>query len=144
MAGALDKASGDRVSKYARLQSTIAATETFQQGIQVVHRAGERHLWDWLCFSPEHIDQGMSFDEVSPGVFEQVFVKQQASLQFNAVFSLFPQASEYRTKDTMTRHPQHPHLYRFSGRTDSQEIGLPVTETGLVLPCGATGRWQGE
>ena len=33
---------------------------------------------------------------------------------------------------------------RFGGRTDSQEIGLPVTETGLVLPCGATGRWQGE
>ncbi len=27
------------------------------------------------------------------------------------------------------------------GRVDSDEIGLPVTQTGLVLPCGATARW---
>ena len=33
---------------------------------------------------------------------------------------------------------------RFGGRTVSDEIGLPVTETGLVLPCGATGRWTGD
>ena len=24
------------------------------------------------------------------------------------------------------------------------ELGLPVTETGLALPCGATGRWFSE
>ncbi len=33
-------------------------------------------------------------------------------------------------------------LKQYSGHTDSQEIGLPVTETGLVLPCGAAGRWE--
>ena len=32
-------------------------------------------------------------------------------------------------------------LKRFGGHVDSQEIGLPVTKTGLVLPCGASGRW---
>lgn len=31
---------------------------------------------------------------------------------------------------------------RFGGRVVSEEIGLPVTETGLVLPCGASGRWS--
>ena len=30
---------------------------------------------------------------------------------------------------------------RFGGHTESHEIGLPVTDSGLVLPCGATGRW---
>ena len=25
---------------------------------------------------------------------------------------------------------------------ESQDIGLPVTESGLVLPCGASGRWS--
>lgn len=30
---------------------------------------------------------------------------------------------------------------KHGGHTLSDEIGLPVTETGLVLPCGATGRW---
>ena len=30
---------------------------------------------------------------------------------------------------------------RFGGHTESQELGLPVTDSGLFLPCGATGRW---
>ena len=29
-----------------------------------------------------------------------------------------------------------------SGVSDSQELGLPVTESGLVLPCGCSCRWQ--
>lgn len=28
------------------------------------------------------------------------------------------------------------------GTIESSEIGLPVTSTGLVLPCGSTGRWM--
>ena len=31
---------------------------------------------------------------------------------------------------------------QFGGKVESSEIGLPVTETGLVLPCGASGRWS--
>ena len=30
---------------------------------------------------------------------------------------------------------------KFGGHTVSDELGLPVTQSGLVLPCGATGRW---
>ncbi len=30
---------------------------------------------------------------------------------------------------------------RRGGHTEAQEIGLPVTESGLTLPCGAAGRW---
>ena len=33
---------------------------------------------------------------------------------------------------------------RFGGHTDSDELGLPVTASGLALPCGATGRWYRE
>ena len=33
---------------------------------------------------------------------------------------------------------------KYGGRTESQELGLPVTATGLALPCGATGRWTAE
>ena len=31
---------------------------------------------------------------------------------------------------------------KYGGKVESAEIGLPVTDTGLVLPCGASGRWQ--
>ncbi len=31
---------------------------------------------------------------------------------------------------------------KFGGKVSSDEIGLPVTSTSLILPCGASGRWQ--
>ena len=31
---------------------------------------------------------------------------------------------------------------KFGGRSESRELGLPVTDSGLVLPCGATCRWE--
>lgn len=31
---------------------------------------------------------------------------------------------------------------RFGGKVSAEEIGLPVKDNGLVLPCGASGRWQ--
>ncbi len=27
------------------------------------------------------------------------------------------------------------------GKVEAEEIGLPVKDTGLILPCGASGRW---
>ncbi len=30
---------------------------------------------------------------------------------------------------------------KFGGHVEADEIGLPVTESGLILPCGACGRW---
>ena len=35
-------------------------------------------------------------------------------------------------------------LKSWNGTVESQEIGLPVTTTGLVLPCGASGRWEAK
>ena len=31
---------------------------------------------------------------------------------------------------------------KFGGRSESRELGLPVTDSGLVLPCGASCRWE--
>ena len=33
---------------------------------------------------------------------------------------------------------------RFGGRVVWDELGLPCTESGMALPCGATGRWISE
>lgn len=33
---------------------------------------------------------------------------------------------------------------KFGGHVESQEIGLPVKESGLILPCGASGRWSAK
>ena len=33
---------------------------------------------------------------------------------------------------------------KYGGKCAWDELGLPVTQTGLALPCGATGRWFSE
>lgn len=33
---------------------------------------------------------------------------------------------------------------KYGGHTAGGEVGLPVTESGLVLPCGAAGRWTAD
>ena len=33
---------------------------------------------------------------------------------------------------------------KFGGSITADEIGLPVTETGLILPCGATASWRSQ
>ena len=33
---------------------------------------------------------------------------------------------------------------RFGGMVHSEEIGLPVSSSGLILPCGSSGRWSKE
>ncbi|MBO7401626.1 MAG: class I SAM-dependent methyltransferase [Lachnospiraceae bacterium] len=33
---------------------------------------------------------------------------------------------------------------KFKGTTTASEIGLPVRDTGLILPCGASGRFEGN
>lgn len=33
-------------------------------------------------------------------------------------------------------------LKQFGGHVSADEIGLPVKDNGLVLPCGASGRWE--
>ena len=31
---------------------------------------------------------------------------------------------------------------KFGGTAEADEVGLPVSFTGLALPCGASGRWS--
>ncbi len=47
---------------------------------------------------------------------------------------LSPAVMEYILKATLCK--------KYGGRTSSNEIGLPVTATGGVVPCGATSIWE--
>ena len=38
----------------------------------------------------------------------------------------------------------HLAMARYNGRVDSDEIGLPVSSTGAVLPCGSSSRWSAK
>jgi 23S rRNA (cytosine1962-C5)-methyltransferase len=47
---------------------------------------------------------------------------------------LSPSVLTYLCESVFTR--------RYGGRSDAQELGLPVRESGLTLPCGASCRWE--
>ena len=46
---------------------------------------------------------------------------------------LSPSVLSYMTESTVTK--------KYGGRSDAQELGLPVSVNGLALPCGASCRW---
>ena len=46
---------------------------------------------------------------------------------------LSPTVLSYITESIFTK--------KFGGNSDAQELGLPVTDSGLILPCGAACRW---
>lgn len=49
---------------------------------------------------------------------------------------LSPTVLSYITESIFTR--------KFGGNSEAQELGLPVTDSGLILPCGAACRWTCE
>ncbi|HWS41672.1 MAG TPA: class I SAM-dependent methyltransferase [Pseudoflavonifractor sp.] len=49
---------------------------------------------------------------------------------------LAPSVLTYILERTVTK--------KYGGHTESAELGLPVTESGLALPCGAAGRWAAD
>ena len=58
---------------------------------------------------------------------------------------LFVLLNSYTTglsPSTLTYIAQSVFGRKFGGRAESRELGLPVTESGLALPCGAACRWE--
>lgn len=49
---------------------------------------------------------------------------------------LQPAVLSYMMNETIVR--------KYGGSASAGEIGLPVTESGLILPCGASGRWKAD
>ena len=49
---------------------------------------------------------------------------------------LSPSVLSYVTESIFTK--------KYGGRSEARELGLPVTESGLCLPCGASCRWESE
>ncbi len=77
----------------------------------------EQNLWDFLC--------------LTAGVLtaEPLFV-----LINSYTTGLSASTIGYAAERVFTR--------KFGGHSESRELGLPVTDSGLALPCGASCRWE--
>ena len=66
----------------------------------------------------------------------------RGALSDNPSFVLLNSYTTGLSASTLTYMCQQVFATRFGGQTESRELGLPVTESGLVLPCGASARWE--
>ena len=77
----------------------------------------EENLWDFVCLCAEALSDNPLF----------VIINSYTT-------GLSPSVLAYISESVFTK--------KFGGKSESQELGLPVKESGLILPCGASCRWQ--
>lgn len=114
--GAVDKVSGDKIAKVTHIQSILGSSECNIQGFQLVNKADELAEWDTIHYAPEQ--GGVEFQERTPGVYEMVFIREPATEELHSIWQIFPEATEYKTKDMFSKHPTLPNRWKFESRTD--------------------------
>ncbi|MBQ9413297.1 MAG: class I SAM-dependent methyltransferase [Oscillospiraceae bacterium] len=77
----------------------------------------EENLWDFVSLTAEVLSSAPLFVLIS-----------------SYTTGLSASAVGYVAESVLTR--------RFGGHSESRELGLPVTASGLALPCGAACRWE--
>lgn len=65
-------------------------------------------------------------------------------LSDNPLFVIINSYTTGLSPSTLTYISESIFTRKFGGHSESQELGLPVTASGLALPCGATCRWESD
>jgi 23S rRNA (cytosine1962-C5)-methyltransferase len=100
------------------------------------------HRYDVLLMDPPSYGRGPSGEvwKLEDGLFELLTLCAGA-LSDNPLCVLVNAYTTGLAPGALSYLLQSVFVPLFGGRAESGELGLPVTETGLTLPCGATGRW---
>lgn len=104
-------------------------------------RRGRRY--DALIMDPPSYGRGPSGEvwKLEDDLFS--FVKLCAGvLSDDPLFVIINSYTTGLSPSTLTYISESVFTKRFGGRSSSDELGLPVTSSGLVLPCGAACRWE--
>ncbi|KAH8901470.1 acetyl-CoA synthetase-like protein [Thozetella sp. PMI_491] len=108
----LSKAAGDAIASHAKLHNMIGSTELGVFPV-TLSRSDE---WEYYNFSPLF---GYQMEKlVDREGYELVLHRDPALHRFQSVFHLYPDISEYRTKDSFIPHPTKPGLWKYHGRID--------------------------
>lgn len=101
---------GDEISKVTNLVSVIGSTEV---GYIASVIPEQREDWQYFEWSPE---AGVHMEPEGEGLYEMVIKPKNSKAQ--AAFHVFPDITEWRTKDLWQQHPSKPGLWRYKGRKD--------------------------
>ncbi|KLU92075.1 hypothetical protein MAPG_11022 [Magnaporthiopsis poae ATCC 64411] len=104
-------------SRGVRLTSIIGATEILPI---YNYLPQDPELYDWFLINTEAacVDW-RKFDETEEGaLYEQVIMRKDPDPGVQSAFYVFPEATEYSTKDLYIKHPIIPDLWKYRGRSD--------------------------
>lgn len=98
--------------------------------------------YDGIIMDPPSYGRGPKGEiwKIEENVFPLITLASEL-LSENALFFL---VNSYTTglQPAVLTYMMHTALVpKFGGHVESSEIGLPVSSNGLILPCGASGRW---
>lgn len=101
---------GDKISEVTNLVSVIGSTEA---GYIASVMPEKKEDWQYFEWSPE---AGVLMESEGEGLYEMVIKPKDPKAQ--AAFYVFPDISEWRTKDLWQQHPSKAGLWRYKGRKD--------------------------
>ena len=134
--GAVPKSIGDVVASKIRLASLYGSSEMGQGAqLRAISPAPDED-WSYLRWNTDL--QGIEFREEAQGLYQMIVVKDPERADFQAPFTIFPNLTEFATKDLFSPHPSILGLWRHAGRSDDVIVLLngektnPVTMEGQI------------
>ena len=110
--GPLSKSTGTKIVSATRLRNLWGSTKAGCIPMLQV----DREDWAYMAFEPNY--SGIEWRQQGEDLFEMVFINKPDTLQYLAVFVLYPDITEWPTRDIWSKHPTKPHHWHYEGRLD--------------------------
>lgn len=88
-----------------------------------------RESWQYIHIHPS---AGPEFRKCMDNLYELVIIKSKEHAEAQPVFAMFPELSEYSTRDLFTPHPNTRNLWRHCGRRDDIVVFLNGEKTNPI------------
>ncbi|KAF7193871.1 Adenylate-forming reductase [Pseudocercospora fuligena] len=109
--GPLPENAGEAIRRRTGILSIIGMSET---GILPCEIPDDRD-WQYTHFSPV---LGIEMRPAAEGLFDLMFVRNEANKDYQVAFFTYPELTEYGTGDLFAQHPTKPGLWQWKGRND--------------------------
>lgn len=119
---------GDKLRSYVTILCAYGSTEMGPTPLTME----DQEYFDWMNFNPIF---GATFRHFSDDLYELVVVKDPKLVEAQFIFHIFPELSEWRTKDLWSKHPTRD-IWRYRGRSDDMIV---LQNGAMVHPL----HWEG-
>jgi thioester reductase-like protein len=129
--GDLPQAIGDKIAAKLPIRCNYGSSEV---GLASQLLPPEMTALDWRYVCP-HPDLGLEFEEITPGMFEMVVVRDPKYEESQLPFSIGPSMQDlqtYRTRDLFVKHPTIPNCWGWRARADDIIVFLNGEKTNPV------------